>query len=50
MQVFMIGLVRRPDRRNRMLACLNELAFNYTIFDAVDGRWVNLSFVPVTIT
>ena len=34
----MIGLVRRPDRRNRMLACLDELAFNYTIFDAVDGK------------
>ena len=38
MQVFMIGLVRCPDRRNRMLACFDELAFNYTIFDAVDGK------------
>ena len=37
-QVFMISLARRPERRNRMLACLDELAFNYTLFDAVDGR------------
>ena len=36
----MIGLVRRPERRNRMIACLEELDFNYTLFDAVDGRWV----------
>ena len=35
----MIGLVRRPERRNRMIACLEELDFNYTLFDAVDGRW-----------
>ena len=34
----MIGLVRRPDRRNRMIACLEELNFDYTLFDAVDGR------------
>ena len=34
----MIGLERRPDRRNRMLACLDELDFDYTVFDAVDGR------------
>ena len=37
-KVYMIGLVRRPDRRNRMIACLEELNFNYTLFDAVDGR------------
>ena len=36
----MINLVRRPERRNRMLACLDNLAFDYTLFDAVDGRLV----------
>ncbi len=40
-QVYMIGLVRRPERRNRMIACLEELDFNYTLFDAVDGRLVS---------
>ncbi|KAL5484486.1 hypothetical protein EMCRGX_G020997 [Ephydatia muelleri] len=43
--VFMISLARRPERRNRMLACLDELAFNYTLFDAVDGRELNQSYV-----
>lgn len=37
-QVYMISLVRRPKRRNRMIACLEELNFDYTLFDAVDGR------------
>ena len=36
----MIGLVRRPERRNRMISCLEELNINYTLFDAVDGRCV----------
>ena len=39
----MISLARRPDRRNRMLACLEELNFDYTLFDAVDGRYVTSS-------
>ena len=34
----MIGLARRPERRNRMIACLEELNFDYIVFDAVDGR------------
>ncbi len=34
----MISLERRPERRNRMLACLNELHLDVNLFDAVDGR------------
>lgn len=40
----MISLARRPERRNRMLACLDELAFNYTLFEAVDGKCVSAFF------
>lgn len=43
--VFMIGLVRRPERRNRMISCLDELDFNYTLFDAVDGRQLNQTYL-----
>ena len=39
MQIFMISLERRPERRNRMLACLDTLRLNFTLFDAVDGRY-----------
>ena len=38
----MISLVRRPERRNRMIACLDELGFDYIVFDAVDGRYNNI--------
>ena len=34
----MISLARRPERRNRMLACLEELSVDFTLFDAVDGK------------
>ncbi|XP_064395609.1 procollagen galactosyltransferase 1-like isoform X2 [Halichondria panicea] len=43
--VVMIGLVRRPERRNRMILSLDELNFNYTLFDAVDGRQLNQSYL-----
>jgi collagen beta-1,O-galactosyltransferase len=43
--VYMIGLARRPERRNRMIACLEELNFDYIVFDAVDGRQLNASYV-----
>ncbi|CAI8043596.1 Procollagen galactosyltransferase 1 [Geodia barretti] len=43
--VYMISLVRRPERRNRMIACLDELGFDYIVFDAVDGRKLNASYV-----
>ena len=35
----MINLARRPERRERMVACLQELGYNYTVIDAVDGRY-----------
>ena len=37
----MISLVRRTERRNRMIACLEELNFDYTLFDAIDGRFAD---------
>lgn len=37
-QIFLINLVRRPDRRQRMLASLQELEIAARVVDAVDGR------------
>lgn len=37
-QIFLINLVRRPDRRRRMLASLRELEIAPRVVDAVDGR------------
>lgn len=37
-QIFLINLVRRPDRRQRMLASLQELEIVPRVVDAVDGR------------
>ena len=37
-QIFLINLVRRPDRRQRMLASLRELEIAPRVVDAVDGR------------
>lgn len=42
LQIFMISLERRLDRRNRMLACLNAIQLNFTLFDAVDGRYMHV--------
>lgn len=39
LQVYVINLARRPERRGRMSAILDELGYNYTVFDAVDGRY-----------
>jgi len=39
-KVFVINLVRRTERRNRMLYCLNELGLNATFVEATDGRLV----------
>ena len=44
----MISLARRPERRNRMLACLDELGFDYTLVDAVDGRYIYLTIYTMT--
>jgi collagen beta-1,O-galactosyltransferase len=43
--VYVINLARRPERRSRMSAILDELGYSYTIFNAVDGRELNDSYV-----
>lgn len=42
LQVFVISLARRPDRRERMLSSLWEMEIAGRVVDAVDGRWVRL--------
>lgn len=37
-KVFMINLRRRTKRRNRMLACFEELGLDVKVLDAVDGK------------
>ena len=37
-KIFMINLLRRPERRTRMVNCFDELGLNVTIIDAVDGK------------
>lgn len=37
-QVFMINLLRRPERRKRMQRCFRELGVNASVVDAVDGK------------
>ncbi|KAI4471867.1 procollagen-lysine2-oxoglutarate 5-dioxygenase/glycosyltransferase 25 family member [Holotrichia oblita] len=37
-KIFMINLLRRPERRKRMLDCFDELGLDVTILDAVDGK------------
>lgn len=37
-KIFMINLLRRPERRNRMLTCFEELGLDVTVVDAVDGQ------------
>ncbi|XP_015608067.1 glycosyltransferase 25 family member [Cephus cinctus] len=39
--VYMINLVRRPDRRIRMQHCFRDLGIRAEIIDAVDGRTLN---------
>lgn len=38
LQVFVISLARRPDRRERMLSSLWEMEISGQVVDAVDGR------------
>ena len=40
----MISLVRRQERRQRMLHCLDALGFDYMVFDAVDGKWAKMGW------
>lgn len=37
-KIFMINLLRRPERRERMLSCFEELGLDVTVTDAVDGQ------------
>ncbi|KAJ3662789.1 hypothetical protein Zmor_007118 [Zophobas morio] len=37
-KIFMINLVRRPERRRRMNLCFDELGLHVSVVDAVDGR------------
>ncbi|KAL3275915.1 hypothetical protein HHI36_020650 [Cryptolaemus montrouzieri] len=51
-RIFMINLLRRPERRRRMTKCFDELGLDVTVVDAVDGRELNestlksISFMP----
>ncbi|XP_074911781.1 inactive glycosyltransferase 25 family member 3 isoform X3 [Buteo buteo] len=46
-EIFLINLVRRPDRRQRMLASLQELEIAPRVVDAVDGSTLNSSDIKV---
>lgn len=37
-KIYMINLLRRQERRKRMMACFEELGLNVTVFNAVDGK------------
>ena len=41
-QVYLINLVRRPDRKEMMEKALSELGVSYKYFPAVDGKYVTL--------
>ncbi|MCL4135107.1 UNVERIFIED_CONTAM: hypothetical protein GTU68_016328 [Idotea baltica] len=43
--IYLINLVRRPDRRERMLWSFDELGIEAEIFDAVDGKRMNVSYL-----
>lgn len=44
-KIFMINLLRRPERRRRMNACFDELGIEVDILNAVDGKALNESFL-----
>jgi collagen beta-1,O-galactosyltransferase len=44
-KVILISLERRPERRQRMFACLNELEINFELFNAIDGKQLNQSYL-----
>ncbi|XP_044269786.1 glycosyltransferase 25 family member [Tribolium madens] len=46
-KIFMINLLRRPERRERMRFCFDELGLQVTIVDAVDGRALNASILQL---
>lgn len=36
-RIFMINLLRRPEKRKRMINCFNELGMDVEIINAIDG-------------
>ncbi|XP_057652350.1 glycosyltransferase 25 family member [Diorhabda carinulata] len=44
-KIFMINLLRRPERRKRMNACFDEIGIQVDILNAVDGKALNESFL-----
>ncbi|KAG7174641.1 Glycosyltransferase 25 family member-like [Homarus americanus] len=44
-QIYLISLVRRPERRERMKHCFDELGLDVKTFDAVDGKKLNDSYL-----
>lgn len=44
-QVYVINLVRRPERRIKMIATLKELSIDAYFLDAVDGKSLNESYL-----
>ncbi|XP_038230096.1 inactive glycosyltransferase 25 family member 3 isoform X2 [Dermochelys coriacea] len=46
-EIFLINLVRRPDRRHRMLSSLYELEIDPQVVDAVDGSALNSSDIKI---
>ncbi|CAI8006304.1 Procollagen galactosyltransferase 1 [Geodia barretti] len=36
--IYLVNLARRPERRARMTTLLDEIGYNYTIFNGIDGR------------
>lgn len=53
MQTYVISLARRPDRRAHIIGQLDKAGINYEIFDAIDGRDLDLTdaqlFDPETV-
>jgi collagen beta-1,O-galactosyltransferase len=44
-QIYVINLERRPDRKERIEAAMNELNLNYKIFKAVDGKSIDEEYI-----
>ncbi|XP_065312553.1 procollagen galactosyltransferase 1-like [Gordionus sp. m RMFG-2023] len=44
-KVYMINLEKRPERRERMLNCFDELGLDVTLINGIDGNKLNDSFL-----
>ncbi|XP_053646558.1 glycosyltransferase 25 family member isoform X2 [Cherax quadricarinatus] len=44
-EIYLISLPRRPERRERMNLCFDELGLDVKLFDAVDGKKLNESYL-----